>query len=167
MKQHIHNPTHSSGHTLDLVITKCSNIDSICSTDVFLDAPSDHYYVIFNVHFPCLKPSKLSITIRKIRSIKIDSFIESVQEAVFGSDTETTCSLVDIYNSYLLAILDTHAPLTSKTLTSRPKSQWYSDDLREIKREVRRLERRYIKNRNFQGLLRTSYLTKFIKLYVG
>ena len=145
--QHIHHPTHLTGHTLDLVITKCSNSDSIYSADVFSDAPSDHSYIICNVNFPYLKPSKLSISTRKIRSIKIGSFIESVIDANFGSDTDTLYMLVEKYNSHLRAILDNHAPLISKTLTSRPKSQWYSDHLREIKREVRKLERRYIKNK--------------------
>ena len=128
--QHIHTPTQYSGHILDLVITKRSNSDSIYSTDVFSDAPSDHSYIICNVDFPCLKAPQLCITKRNIRSIKIESFIESVKEVGFDSDTDTIDRLVEIYNSNLLSVLDTHAPLTCKNLTSRPKSQWYSDDLR-------------------------------------
>ena len=107
-----------------------------------------HTYIICNVDFPCLKAPQLCITKRNIRSIKIESFIESIKEAGFGSDTDTIDRLVEIYNSNLLTVLDTHAPLTCKTLTSRPKSHWYSDDLREVKREVRKFERRYIKNRS-------------------
>ena len=98
--------------------------------------------------FPCLKALQLCITKRNIKYIKIGSVIESVKEAGFGSDTDTIDKLVDIYNSNLLTILDTRVPLTCKTLTSRPKSQWYSDDLREIKREVHKFETRYIKNRS-------------------
>ena len=32
-------------------------------------------------------------------------------------------------------------------MTCRPKTQWYTDDLRDFKRELRRLERRLVKNR--------------------
>ena len=65
--------------------------------------------------FPCLKAPQLCITESNIRSIKIESFIESVKEAGYGSDTDTIDRLVEIYNSNLLTVLDTHAPLTCKT----------------------------------------------------
>ncbi|KAK3087899.1 hypothetical protein FSP39_012275 [Pinctada imbricata] len=38
-------------------------------------------------------------------------------------------------------ILDKHAPLQSKVVTIRPNTQWYSDELREIKHERRKAER--------------------------
>ena len=44
-------------------------------------------------------------------------------------------------------MLDLHAPSCSRTLMARPLCLWDVEELREEKREVRRLERRYIKSR--------------------
>ena len=56
LKQHVSQPTHQKGHTLDLVITKDNgNIIKIIGTDH--SVTSDHSCVLFTLNFP--KPSKI------------------------------------------------------------------------------------------------------------
>ena len=87
LNQHINRPTHSYGHTLDLVITNRSASSVIISTNIFSDAPSDHYYIISDVHIPRPKvsKSKMQVSSRKLKDIQIESFIENIQQADFGS----------------------------------------------------------------------------------
>ena len=72
LRQHIKGPTHRSGHTLDLIITKRLDCDSIISTRVFSDAPSDHSYVICDVYFPAPKLFKVQVNTRKIKAIDME-----------------------------------------------------------------------------------------------
>ncbi|KAF7229196.1 transcript variant X3, partial [Nothobranchius furzeri] len=44
--QHVSGPTHTRGHTLDLVFTLGSNADSVCPEDVYI---SDHHCIFFNL----------------------------------------------------------------------------------------------------------------------
>lgn len=74
-------------------------------------------------------------------------FTQSLQHFSYGSENDSIDLLDNLYNSNLLNVIEAQAPLCSRIITSCPFSQWYTDDMREIKREVRGLERRYIKTR--------------------
>ena len=152
LQQHIISPTHCSGHTLDLVITKRVDNDLLLSTNVLSDAPSDHSYIICDLRFPSPRRSKLQVSRRNYNAIKMDSLVESLQLADFGSETNTLDELIYLYNSNILSVLDAHAPLLCRTLTSRPSCQWYTGNLREMKREIRRLEKKFMKSRSTSDL---------------
>ena len=62
---------------MDLIITKSKDSDSIISTNVFADAPSDHSYIVCDVCFPRPKRSKIEVTTRKIKGINFESFTDS------------------------------------------------------------------------------------------
>ena len=68
LKQHVTAPTHISGHTLDLIITRLSDQLDICSPwTVYLFSDHMPVYSKLQVCKPVLKRS--GITFRKIRSI--------------------------------------------------------------------------------------------------
>ena len=46
----------------------------------------------------------------------------------------------------LLDLLDSHAPLVTKTVTVRSTAPWFTDELRQVKQEKRRAERKYMKS---------------------
>ena len=52
-------------------------------------------------------------------------------------------TLVTQYDSDLRDLIDIHAPVKQRTLTCRPFSPWFSDHLRELKRDKRRWERKW------------------------
>ena len=66
-----------------------SNLETtrFISTNIFSDAPSDHYYIISDVHIPRPKvsKSKIQVSSRKLKDIQIESFIENIQQADFVS----------------------------------------------------------------------------------
>lgn len=61
----------------------------------------------------------------------------------------THSNLVALYDKTLTDLLDRHAPVTTKTVRRRPRTDpWFDDDCRKAKRAARRLERRYKRHRS-------------------
>ena len=60
--------------------------------------------------------------------------------------------LVDKYNYNLKNAFDIHSPLIHRIVSNRPKSQWYTNDLRKVKREIPRPERKYRKQQTVISL---------------
>jgi hypothetical protein len=48
---------------------------------------------------------------------------------------------VNIYNSILSKLVDTHAPLQHRTVIIRPQNPWFNEDIKEMKQLRRKLER--------------------------
>jgi hypothetical protein len=53
--------------------------------------------------------------------------------------------VVTNYDNILRSLLDKHAAMCTRTITHRPNTPWYNDELRQAKREKRRWERKYVK----------------------
>ena len=150
LNQHTIGSTHKEGHTLDLVITRSD--DDIVS-NLSIDSPfviSDHAAVHF--HLMLKKPvfDKKLITFRKLRSIDFDSFGSDVTNSSLSSlfATPLPCldDLISQYNDVLSSILDIHAPVKTKTITLRPAAPWYSEEINNLKKDRRRLERALAKD---------------------
>jgi hypothetical protein len=79
MSQHVNDPTHSSGHTLDWVIS-CSDDDIQSSVDVSVPL-SDHHciHAILNLKKPPL-PTK-TITFRQYKKIDKEKFLADLEES--------------------------------------------------------------------------------------
>ncbi|KAK7912672.1 hypothetical protein WMY93_012883 [Mugilogobius chulae] len=138
LQQLVDGPTHKKGHTLDLVIT-----DSIPLTDLHIYdiGTSDHQAV--NIKIPqssqFSKP-KRHITFRNIKNIDPASFTQHLQ-LLSSPPSSSVSDLIDYYNNSLSHILDTHAPLKSRTVTFTRPAPWYTTKLRDMKRSGRVLER--------------------------
>ena len=82
LSQHVSGPTHLSGHTLDLIITRSSD-------DIVLASPkttfpiSDHFIIQCPIGFsrPALSCKKL--TFRKLKSIDIAAFSADIASSMF------------------------------------------------------------------------------------
>ena len=86
LRQHVQEPTHIRGHTLDVVITRDdSDIVSelqvtdpgVCDNHGHLTC--DHYAVSFKSGTSSQAPLKKQVSFRKLRSIDIDSFREDIK----------------------------------------------------------------------------------------
>ena len=138
VQQHVKDSTHKEGHTLDLIITRCS--------DVVLAAPpkvdrfiSDHVSVCCRL-IPEKPPAvERLVTYRKYRSIDMELFKNDLVTITYSLcqpplTTETPIYGVDKlakdYNSTLRMLIDCHAPLKSKTVKARPSVPWYTTEIR-------------------------------------
>lgn len=156
MHQHVQGPTHVRGHTLDVVITR--DIDEIVSsiqvTDPGLSDGSgkiaqDHFAVMFNALAAKPPPLKKTVTFRKLRSIDIDKFKADILSSDFLTMSQNILdaeALVSLYNKEISAIIDTHAPVCSKTITLRPSCPWFTEDLHDAKHLKRKFERKWRKS---------------------
>ena len=126
LNRHVTTPTHRSGHTLDLIITRES--DSLVSTTpisgCFL---SDHCTILCEP-----KLSRPSLTIkeiwyRKTKAIDMDTFRAELE----SSDL---CQAPPIA---LSSLLDKHAPLMKKKITVRPRVPWFNSEIKVAKQQPR------------------------------
>ena len=117
LQQHIDFPTHVSGNTLDLLITRSSDFRLI--RDVQPDAYfSDHYSVLFSIN----------TTVQE--AIDTTAFMEDLSASrLCRNPPSQPDELVDCYNTTLAELLDRYAPLKTKTVTVRPQVPWYSDEI--------------------------------------
>ena len=146
LEQHVRESTHKSGHTLDLVITRCSED----VTKVFVDQPevSDHNSVCFHLNLskPPL-PTKL-LHYRKIKSINREEFNKDIKaSSLLKKDFNDVNELTNAYNETLSKLLDKHAPIKSKTVTIHPTSPWYTPEIHEAKKLKRKAERTWRRTR--------------------
>ena len=54
--------------------------------------------------------------------------------------------MTDQYDKVLSNLIELHAPVRTRTVTLRPYSPWYDDNLRSLKRAKRQAERKYVKS---------------------
>jgi len=148
LTQHISTATHNRGHTLDLFITRLdSNLlkgkPSVHEPNLF-DARGnsfcDHHAI--QAVLSCAKPKNIrkTITFRKWKTVNQALLSKDITLDI-PCTTSSADDLVSQYNSGLRDVIEKHAPLVTKSVLLRPNTQWYSEELRESKRERRRAER--------------------------
>ena len=159
LKQHVSSSTHISNNTLDLVITSQQStiLSSVLISPV---SPSDHYRVMSTLNFQPPPPIPPTLHVfRRIKSIDIQSFCNDIaSSALITNPPATLPDLVASYNTTLSAILDKHAPVKSKLITSTHSNPWYTTELRTLRCDRRRCEHQWRSHPCTQtlGFLRTA-----------
>ena len=187
LTQHISEPTHVGGNTLDLVITRQdSTILKKCYVDELL---SDHATILIDLDITRQKPDKKLVAFRKTKKINMNMFKKDLtihlakwKAITTHQDIDYLNRLINIYES-VEDILDKHAPLINKTITIRKSTPWNTEDIREAKIAKRKAEKKWRKNKNcvnwqifkekrnqYNGILaklRTKHLSNKIQLNKG
>ena len=121
-------------HTLDLIITRTS--DHILKESPKADfCISDHMSVICCLSL--LKPplKKKSVQYRKLSNVNISVLREDLRSSSLLSQTHLNINeLAESFNTTLSKLLEIHAPLLKKNITTRPYVPWFSDEIKAIKR---------------------------------
>ena len=150
--QHISDPTHISGGTLDLVLTMENVADSLPLSNIDVETntgtTSDHFLVSFQVHIPLSikKEAYEEREIRELKKIDIDKFREDIFTSALNlSEYRSLDEAVQLYNDVLLQLLDKHAPVIVKRFRG-VKSAFWDDTCQSARRERRRAERKMKKN---------------------
>ena len=145
--QHVSGPTHDKGHTLDLVFTLGLTLNSLCLGEFFL---SDHKYITFDIDFTAVPhPIKRTIHCRHLNNSSAVRF-----SSVFSDLTTDVTIPIEInnlvfhFNDLCLQSLDVVAPLKTKKINTggTNSSPWVNDEIRSLKRECRKVERRWKKS---------------------
>jgi hypothetical protein len=148
--QHVTGPTHSAGHTLDIILT--ASTDHLVNNIKPLDCGFHGHFPVFcdlNIGAPNSRSRK--VTYRKLRNINISEFRTDVSTALLSqlehiNDAGINTN-VQHYEDALSSILDKHAPLKSSSVPDRKDVKWYNEDVRLAKQVRRKLERKWRKTR--------------------
>lgn len=162
LHQHITEPTHVAGHTLDVLITRDKTaakfINDIEVRDIGLCTNKgilvrDHYAIICSIKLEVKTSTYEMVSYRKLKAINVCIFrhdLKSIKMMDVSNNTiDTTC--ITLHN-LLTNVVDKHAPLIQRLIYLRPNTPWYTEELRSDKRERRRLERAWRKDKNETSL---------------
>ncbi|KAF7649941.1 hypothetical protein LDENG_00133700, partial [Lucifuga dentata] len=144
--QHVSSPTREAGHTLDLVFTAGLSVNSLSLKEEFI---SDHKIVLCDIALRVSAPSSKHIVHSRIfQKNSIEQF-----SSVFNKNTSrlSLCIdvnvLVDHFNILCSSTLDSIAPFRIRSRHSSTPTPRINEDVRQLKRECRRVERRWKKTR--------------------
>ena len=154
-QQLIEAQTHVRGHTLDVVIV--SDPGSIVSTSVDPPVVSDHSLIRVNTSLSLEPVRRKTIHRRPWSKIDKATFLTDLVSSDLGHmgaadlGDVTTSDVLGAFAQYdrvLTRLADKHAPLRAISVRVDRTSPWFDSECRASKREVRRLERGYRKNRD-------------------
>ena len=140
--------THCSGNTLDLMTVRSAQLmtaSNVSPGEYF----SDHREV--NAILSFLKPPLECQTksIRSKKSVNMEALKCDLEVKVIAlCRVKDIHSLVAGYNEMLKQTLAAHLPEKMVTITLHPKNPWFLDELNQIKRAMRSLERRWVRNKS-------------------
>ncbi len=145
---HVTVPTHDSGHTLDLIITRNTS-------EITLAKPragyyiSDHCFVSTKLGIPRPELQIKTVSFRQIKNISLLDFRAGLQEICVDLLNINDCNtLAKEYNKQLLLCLDRHAPIITKSYVVRPKVPYFDNSLKDLKRKRRKAESNWCRQRN-------------------
>ena len=96
--------------------------------------PSDHYTVCCKVLLPKPSPEKKETAYRNLKCIDFARFREDIRNLnLLDNDITSIADLVEEYNAKLALLFDDHARDRNKVVTLRPKSPWFTCEIREQK----------------------------------
>ena len=142
LEQHVHQPTHEKGHTLDLIITRSPDtmISSIPAADELF---SDHFSVSCSLSFPKPHLSSKIVTLCS-KDLDLSLFLEDLSSSnLFTNPPEHPDDLLQSYNTTLRAVYDHHAPIRQKTITTRCRVPWFNNTIKRAIQCRRKAERKW------------------------
>ena len=134
--------THVSGHWLDLIITRSSNDIMVMSPNPSLFL-SDHCFIECSLAIPSAAIEAKQVSFCRWK--KVD--LTTLQKDIAALNDLPVPDLLENYDFLMRAVADKHAPIQKKLVIIRPRVPWYSDDLRRMKTQRRRLERKMRKTK--------------------
>ena len=149
LHQLVDEPTHKSGHTLDVAIASHGVIRDSSIEVMIADSASfstcDHFIVCYELK-NCdniQSKSKKTITFRNTEAINRDDFrsdLTAKLPAAISSEANFAKKIKG-YNSTSLEILDDHAPVLSKDIVDRKSAPWFDGEYKSLRAMRRQAER--------------------------
>ncbi len=126
--QHINEPTHKLGNTLDLIITRRTSILLNHKVDFQI---SDHNNILFQINMRKPACPQNVAKFRKLKNVNMEQLRKDIKETSDKWKTiNNLVALVDHYNHEFSRILDKHAPEEERQVTLRKTTPWTSLSLK-------------------------------------
>ena len=104
---------------------------------------SDHWVNTCVISITKPKVTRKECRYRKIKDLYTKEVGEDLQTMIRASKEIEDENLPIFYNTELNKIMQKHAPEKAKIITLRSEQKWMSEDLKNLKRKVRSIERKY------------------------
>ena len=139
--QHVEEPTHRNGHTLDILISR----DPEFVQNVIVDwAISDHFSVLCNLPLGKPPPERKFVKFRKYHDIDMTSFRNELRDKLTASNySDSLKSAVSVYDNVLKELLDKYAPLQERFITLRHRKRQMTHEVKAEKHSTRQMERKW------------------------
>ena len=143
--QHVSEPTHNRGHTLDLFITRGIELSSVSVIDVAL---SDHFCIFVELNItPAIHIRTQTVKKRHINESTSALFMETISLSPSFSSASVN-NLLDNFHSKILNVIDAVAPIRVKSISGKKKAPWRNaPSVKSMKKECRRAERKWRKTK--------------------
>ena len=147
--QHVKTSTHTSGHILDLIVTKKEEKHVCVSeplTDYFI---SDHCFVSCVIEQ--LRPPLVRKVIKARNWTSVSSDNLQTEFKTLGASIEKSSNVNDLTTKFtksLTDIVEKHAPQKERTILCRPTVPWYSGYLKQLKQFRRSIEKIFMSYRS-------------------
>jgi len=145
LQQHVAGATHNLGGTLDIVAT----FSGYCVDSLAVDPPgviSDHSLITCCLPAHHRSSQRLTRVVRSWRRVDRSEFVQAVKDSAIGCSplpSQSVDELFAMYDNTLRDIADRLAPAHTVHSRVQPLAPWFDSECREIRRDCRRLERRY------------------------
>ena len=158
LKQHVEEPTHIAGNTLDILITR-SNSNLITELSVvdpgFVNdngqPVNDHLMIKWKMKGSKKVQQLKTVNYRRWRHVDTALFQEDLAKQLEQLSDMTSYDLNHLakwYKMQLEELADKHAPIVTKKVND-DHNPWYNNEIREMKREQRQHERKYLRTKLF------------------
>ena len=139
--QHVRQPTHEKGHTLDLIITRSS--DQIVSSDPVSDELfSDPFSISCSLTYQKPNLEAKEITIHP-KTFDLQPFLDNLASSdLCCNPSDDPYALLDSYNTTLKVIYEKHAPPKKKTIIARCLIPWFNIATKQSNQVKRKSERK-------------------------
>ena len=139
LTQHIQEPTHQQGNTLDLLMTSGLDIENVSVKQMPI---SDHYCVFYEANI-IVKTSRGKLLVhRRILDDSAETKFSNIMQSITPCNDPPLNQIVQNLHCTLSTVLDTVAPLKDKKVNTDRVSPWLnSTDIKDKKRRCRAAER--------------------------
>lgn len=147
LHQYVREPTHSAGHTIDLIVSRASNpiINSVSVHDYCI---SDHCLILCSLKQSFVESHSGSRRMRCWKHLNLDVFEKdllssNIHDLNYINTFSCISSLVNFYCESITSIVEKHAPMRIVKPGQRRSVPWFTDELRNAIRQRRRIERQW------------------------
>ncbi|XP_072039338.1 uncharacterized protein [Amphiura filiformis] len=146
-QQHISCPTHESGNTLDLLISRADD-NIVVNYSVKESLLSKHHFVKCTLRYKKPSPKKVTSTRRDFRTLDDQAFRQDLDKALndIPDSVDHVNDLVCYFSKSCAVTLDQHAPFKTKSRSTRGTPPWFNEDIFSERRLRRQLERKWRKS---------------------
>ena len=159
--------THTLGGQIDWILCSREALSLVSSIEVLYEVQiSDHYPLLFKSLFePFSGRYPVHLQYQKCTPEHIEVLRTEVLQSSTLSATKTLPleNKVHSFNAVLRNIFTDISPMISKTVQDHGGQEWYNPELRDLKREKRKAERRWLKKKddtneaNYRIIMRKYY----------